>query len=545
MSSSEASKSEVKGTNLAETAVMKRLGSLDFQRGLAIFLMVFLHSIQHLYDIGWATNIDQLLQMNVLVILSVVLMAFLSGWAGYFLIISAIVNSLAMCKRALRGHRPIQILLKQVLNGLGILFAAVLTDGWFGYYGYLGKGLRTGNWTTQSFLQTAIGRSFFMMETLHTIGWCMIITAIVQFLMIRNGGYKKTKRNIIIFAILVVVIIAVSPLIWNWSDNMNWGGYYNFSITTNVGIHRKYFTSFRWPSETDQFRIGTFKASFFTLLAGDLEPLFPFLSTSFLGALIGTILGKEDNPPKRLPFYGAMTALSFIALGGILIAVGLPFDFTWFRPTMTYFLILMGAWVGLISFILYKVEYRGNPEKFANKKMVRFMRLWGMISLSIFSLQIFSLFPRWILSFLLTDINLVNQKLPFGQEGYVLLICIYIVFTYHLLVKLWSKVNFKFSFEWFIIRFANIGSKRDVYSKLNTDIIMNKIEWMDYKREELYRTSALILCIFFGFLGMHRFYIGKKKFGFIYLFTGGLLFGGVIYDIVQIIRGKEPFAMKW
>ena len=337
MTTNNTNSTPIKGADLAGSKITKRIVSLDFQRGLAIFLMVFFHSIQHLYDIGWATNVETLFKMNVLVILSVILMAFFTGWAGYFLIISAIVNSLAMSKRASRGHKPIQILLKQILTGLGILFAAMLTEGLFGYYGWLGSGIRTGNWTYGKFLQTFVGRSFFLMETLQTIGWCMIITAVIQFFMIRNGGFKKVKRNVIIFAILTIVIISLSPLMWNWADNMNWGGYYDFNFFSEIGsTNSHYFTSFRWPNEFDQYRIGTFKASLFSLLTGDLEPLFPFLSTSFLGALIGTLLA-EEKPAKRLPFYGAMTSLGFIVTGAILIAAGLPFDFTWFRPVSFHF----------------------------------------------------------------------------------------------------------------------------------------------------------------------------------------------------------------
>ncbi|MCE7748354.1 MAG: TM2 domain-containing protein [Candidatus Heimdallarchaeota archaeon] len=74
---------------------------------------------------------------------------------------------------------------------------------------------------------------------------------------------------------------------------------------------------------------------------------------------------------------------------------------------------------------------------------------------------------------------------------------------------------------------------------------MNKTTWINYKREEVYRTSALILCILLGFLGLHRFYVVKKKSGFLYLITGGLLFIGVFYDIYLIIKGEEPFSMKW
>ena len=45
---------------------------------------------------------------------------------------------------------------------------------------------------------------------------------------------------------------------------------------------------------------------------------------------------------------------------------------------------------------------------------------------------------------------------------------------------------------------------------------------------------ALLLCIFLGGLGVHRFYVGKVGTGILYLFTGGLLGIGVIVDIILI-----------
>lgn len=42
----------------------------------------------------------------------------------------------------------------------------------------------------------------------------------------------------------------------------------------------------------------------------------------------------------------------------------------------------------------------------------------------------------------------------------------------------------------------------------------------------------LMLCIFLGYLGVHRFYAGKKKSGLIYLFTAGILGVGWIADII-------------
>ncbi len=48
---------------------------------------------------------------------------------------------------------------------------------------------------------------------------------------------------------------------------------------------------------------------------------------------------------------------------------------------------------------------------------------------------------------------------------------------------------------------------------------------------------ALILCIFMGFFGVHQFYVGKSKMGWIYLFTVGLFGIGWIVDIVRLATG--------
>ena len=51
------------------------------------------------------------------------------------------------------------------------------------------------------------------------------------------------------------------------------------------------------------------------------------------------------------------------------------------------------------------------------------------------------------------------------------------------------------------------------------------------------KTTALLLCIFGGVFGLHRFYVGKIGSGFVYLFTGGGLIFGWLIDIVTIATG--------
>lgn len=48
---------------------------------------------------------------------------------------------------------------------------------------------------------------------------------------------------------------------------------------------------------------------------------------------------------------------------------------------------------------------------------------------------------------------------------------------------------------------------------------------------------TLILAIFLGYLGVHRFYVGKTGSGIVWLFTMGLFGIGWIYDIIKIASG--------
>lgn len=52
------------------------------------------------------------------------------------------------------------------------------------------------------------------------------------------------------------------------------------------------------------------------------------------------------------------------------------------------------------------------------------------------------------------------------------------------------------------------------------------------------RLILLLLCIFFGGLGVHKFYEGKPGMGFLYLITHGLFGVGRILDIISIAIGS-------
>jgi hypothetical protein len=52
------------------------------------------------------------------------------------------------------------------------------------------------------------------------------------------------------------------------------------------------------------------------------------------------------------------------------------------------------------------------------------------------------------------------------------------------------------------------------------------------------RRTALLLCLSLGWAGCHRYYVGKRGTGRLYLLTSGLLMVGVLVDLITILTGS-------
>jgi TM2 domain-containing membrane protein YozV len=52
------------------------------------------------------------------------------------------------------------------------------------------------------------------------------------------------------------------------------------------------------------------------------------------------------------------------------------------------------------------------------------------------------------------------------------------------------------------------------------------------------RLVTLLLCLWFGMFGGHRFYVGKIGTGIVWLLTFGCFFIGFIVDLILIITGQ-------
>ncbi|MGF7145965.1 hypothetical protein HNQ56_004413 [Anaerotaenia torta] len=72
----------------------------------------------------------------------------------------------------------------------------------------------------------------------------------------------------------------------------------------------------------------------------------------------------------------------------------------------------------------------------------------------------------------------------------------------------------------------------------NSNINTNNNAAQGYMVSPKSRLVSLLLCLFLGVIGVHRFYAGKIGTGILYLFTGGLFGIGAFVDFLLILLGS-------
>ena len=79
----------------------------------------------------------------------------------------------------------------------------------------------------------------------------------------------------------------------------------------------------------------------------------------------------------------------------------------------------------------------------------------------------------------------------------------------------------------------------------NTTVVTNGRTFVSSKSN----ACACLLCLFLGFLGAHRFYVGKVGSGILYLLTAGVFGIGWVIDFLVIlcggVRDADGGALKW
>jgi surface polysaccharide O-acyltransferase-like enzyme len=118
---------------------LRRFASIDFLRGLAIVMMIFLHVIMFALDSNYYLSDQMINNIGIVNFIALIMIATLGGMAGFFLLVSAIGNAISMERNYQAGKSPGDVAIKQIIGGALLLMFSILTEGIIGYMGYLGN----------------------------------------------------------------------------------------------------------------------------------------------------------------------------------------------------------------------------------------------------------------------------------------------------------------------------------------------------------------------------------------------------------------------
>lgn len=445
--------------------ISKRFVSLDFARGIAIFVMLILHIVHQILDIDYLMSPTVIIDQPIIALSILIFIPFFGGLAGFFLIVSAASNMISMYRDLEKGKSIRSLVLKQVIGGFLLLIFAMLCEGLIGYNGAFGDFLLNLNNPGDTNWQIMLWR-WNHFETIHTIAWCLIFNGCIHGLMSLRGNWKNRKQMIITYIVMAVAVVGLTQPVWMLFGKIGPG--YPFTEYAEKIIYatpRIGFESF-WH---------IIRAPFLGIFASPIEPLFPYLAVSFIGSIIGIVLSKPKekinrNFPRTMFLIGLVMFIS--GLIGIVIsifnimnsqgidqAIAFYLDIIYHRHWtndnlsniyvspkfgwLAQFLAVNG-WSIILLMLLFRLnEFRGKSKEFANRSKI--IRRYGTIAFTNYNNQ-------WIyyLMFALTSYmiyrNAYQKLLWFGT--FLTIILTFLVYSF--ILWLWEKIGYIGSLEWFI-----------------------------------------------------------------------------------------------
>ncbi len=479
---------------------MKRMVSLDFIRGLCIIGMVALHAFGRIYDASWLGT-DSMGGKSLLHILLLITIAYIGGMAGLFLMVSTISHTISMRDQIKAGKNINKVVARQLMAGFLLLAFAFLAESTIGHHGFLGRMAYFDPLGDASFTSALVDNSArvlyrgYHFMTLHTIAWSVIVNSIVQWFLYRKDGFKRISRNVKVYIGLIVLILVLTPLAWGLADMIVPG--YPFATYTGTDLLVQY------PLAGISTGLDHLTLFFLGPLAGQTEPLFPFLFISFIGAIIGMYL-TMDRPPRYLPHNGMKIGgvMFFAGALGIALLWGLGLDSVGNLVEHTYEILRLPIWMPLLflttggqlvflMMVFRLVEYRGMALDLARRTVT--IRRFAAVSLTIYTFQYLDSVPTFLMS-LIPGVDVHG-----GKEGvfWTVMAVVAILGTWAILLKLWDKKGFRGSAEWsFAVVLRKINglftdrrtSKGEWYvvEKLGLVSGQGNVDWLDLRPKKLF-----------------------------------------------------------
>ncbi|XEO77485.1 hypothetical protein WKT22_02514 [Candidatus Lokiarchaeum ossiferum] len=474
-----------------------------------MLIMLMLHTVMIILDRD--TLLSEIKHIKAINIVIYLIMMFASGLAGLFLLVSATGNMISMQKHFQKRKSAKDLALKQIFGGFILLIFAMLSESVLNNHGLFGKMMKNiDSWgeyarSTDGLLLSLwkdgdkpFFTRFYHMETIHTIAWCVIVNGAIHAFLGRNDQWKDTTKMVQKYAILAVLILLLTPLVWWGIDQIIPG--YPFDDLQYADLRDTNFAELVYK--------------FWLLpLAGLPEPIFPYLAISFLGSIIGIYMTQEDKIQIKPRFFR-----NLIALGAIMCIIGLIgllsnsvilfingemdaglevfTDLSRHRSYTNYnaefdgfslpipggwlfqFLFLNGFGLASTCMLIRAVEFRGKATQFANK--THFIRRFGVAPFTVYNLQGLI----YVVGFLVYSISpstFGGEKFTEMLWGGTIITVILVLALFTLLFWIWEKISYVGTTEWCIGEIAAllIPARRKAHQqKCEKD--NRKPKWYDY-----------------------------------------------------------------
>lgn len=447
---------------------MKRFASIDFLRGFAIFMMLMLHMVMHTLNVD--TLMADMSKVSFLEYLLLIILPFGGGLAGFFLMVSAMGNTVSMESELSRNTSPREIGKRQIMGGFILLFFAMLVEGLIGYHGDVGENIHLGLMAASNpdlgpakWVWDLTLWRFNHFETIHTIAWCIILNGAIHAYLVSKEKYRNKNTLIKTYILLAVLVLILTPLAWNLAK----------IIIPAYPVQLGDYTLSYPVIGVDSF--WRFVLVFFLQpLAGFPEPVFPYLAASFIGTIFGLFLTMPKADRKIKSFTKTAFTIGLImyliglvgVVGNIVqVIISKGFDsglnvymHIWDHrgwvpeilgtPWMGWyfqFMLLNGFGILFIMSVLRLVELRGKAKAFGNN--TRYIRRFGFVAFTNYTIQ----FMYFIAMFIAIDWVFGNTYgRNVGLWGETLLTIVVGIGIMSLINFLWEKIRFAGSLEWMV-----------------------------------------------------------------------------------------------
>jgi hypothetical protein len=463
---------------------MKRLTSIDFWRGIAIFFTAIFHFLFTSWDKFADTG--AILTGSIGFLILAIFIFVLIHWRGFFLMISSIANFYQMESGAKNGKNIWGIFGKQIFAGFILILVGKLWVTVFPYWGFLEI------WSRQNPIGSVPIQAlwmdhwdmFFLIEAIESIGLMMIITA---FFFLGFQFFKGKNAWIIKLVICYVVgfaIIIISPYVGQWVADSLGVTYYEFS---NAEAFRYYLLApgyFRDNIANLGDFFGQFgyimKRTALNWIAGREAPLFPMLGSYFIGAGIAYVV-LQDKPKKKHLRWLLLPSLLALILGALdlfflyeyvdgssVIHTGIDAMFAniGFHVHPRWFaLVSLGLQAPLLLATFSWVEF--NPKINERKWLqgTRWIRRFGTFTLTVYFLGIFDFVLRFLMSVIVPEVPGADFLTRYGLGTMWTVITVAILMGLWIGgLYLWDRVAKGYgSFEFFLslLKIPKAGRKRD------------------------------------------------------------------------------------